>query len=475
MDEAGRPIEVDGIEVRRDGRGRVTACGEWRYTYAGDHLAAIETPGGVRHLTHDGQGRPVRRRDERGAMALAYDADGGRLDVAPPPDAWNRDELGRLWTVRVRTARSSRPTCGTASPASAGSMARPVPRWRRSSRSTRRARRSGSSRARMSPGSRATPSGRRCSTTRAYRASSAARSTTAVSTSPLAHSIPRPARGPRPDPWDGLEADPRRADGFRGTLLVEQGPYTVCLGDPVGRVDHTGEASVGLILSTVTWSWQNNLLGWLSMDFLLNFWISLFGAIGDLSMWDRFSSFSRLSASDHVDAFAVRRDGIWLKNGGFRAWTYQHMVWAAKEHLDELSDVQVFLPGTPFEPTHYGSVIAVRPTDKPVIVLTGDDSSGGLRPGKTAADWTRGMSRDADGRSRARPLWDGSLASSFPSGPLHLDSPVAGTRGSIAASAAELFPSGAFGFGTIEPRALVAIAKTGLGLNPGDTVYLRQR
>ncbi len=105
------------------------------------------------------------------------------------------------------------------------------------------------------------------------------------------------------------------------------------------------------------------------------------------------------------------------------------MVWAAKEHFDELSDVQVFVPGATFEPTHYGSVIAVRPTDKPVIVLTGDDSSGGLRPGKTAADWTRGMSRDPDGRSRARPLWDGSLANSFPSGPLHLDSPVAGTRG----------------------------------------------
>ncbi len=99
MDEAGRPIEVDGVEVRRDDRGRVTACGEWRYTYAGDHLAAIETPSGLRHLTHDGRGRPVRRRDGHGATALAYDADGGRLDVAPPPDAWNRDELGRLWTV----------------------------------------------------------------------------------------------------------------------------------------------------------------------------------------------------------------------------------------------------------------------------------------------------------------------------------------------------------------------------------------
>ena len=163
---------------------------------------------------------------------------------------------------------------------------------------------------------------------------------------------------------------------------------------------------------------------------------------------------------------------MWTKRDGDdvnSAWTFQHMAWAGSPYFDERLDVQNFNPGAEFRPHHYGSILHVRPVGKPSFLLSSDTSAGGLRPNRPRG-WSRGATRDADRRSVAEAIWEGSIVPTFPTGSLHFDSTVKGTRGLLAAQVAELAPSGAFGIGTIEGRSELRVAGTSLGLAVGATV-----
>lgn len=73
-DEDGRLVEVDGVQVRRDERGRIVACesefGRWTYTYGGDHLVTIKSPLGHRRFTRGQDGRPLARHEHNATFTI---------------------------------------------------------------------------------------------------------------------------------------------------------------------------------------------------------------------------------------------------------------------------------------------------------------------------------------------------------------------------------------------------------------------
>jgi len=478
-DGSGRPVVVDGVEVRRDAHQRVTAClspaGNWIYTYDGERLATIASPRGVRHLCHDAQGRPTQIRQDHRLTRIGWTSTGARRDAPLVPNRWHRDELGRLWTI-IGPDGQVETTFLWDGFACLGRIDGPLGEPLAATWS-------------LDPS---------CTPVR-------------IITPAGVHRVPRDAFGEglldhpgtpglyggavhegfvhlrarsldpltgtfdSPDPWHGLSDDPRRSGGYQGPLLVEDasaGPYVVCQYDPIGRTDPTGEVSILLILSDLTWSLQNNLLGWFGLDATINFWGSLIGSLfqvisgsSDETLISRFFDFQGLSSSSRLGAFGVRRDGLVTYKNPPRAWTYQHQVWAIPEEIDDLKAVRVFDPKGPFRPTLYGSVIRAVPSRGAPFLLRSMSlgASAGQSTGLTG--WSR-----SGGPAEA--VIPGSLVPHFPSGGLHFDTTRTALDGPVGCVVTELEPSGSIGVGTIEERIAIVVRATGLGLNTDARVLL---
>lgn len=461
-DEQDRLVEVDGVRIERDERRRVTACrapqGEWRYGYAGDHLVRIESPRGLRRLRRGDNGRVLRIRLPERAQDLAYDGAGRRCDVDPLPPNYHLDAMGRLWTLRDDAGRirsiylwDGYACLGRID----GPLGEPL-----------------SAVFSLDPG---------CTPVRVITRAGVLR-------------IPRDAFGEAlldcegvpglfgatvyrrrhyflaraldplsgafhaPDPLHGLEGDPRRVAGYRGPLMVEHpaaGPYAVCQYDPVSRADPSGSFSYAILLSDLTWSLQNNLVGWLGVDFVFNFWGSLFsGSIG--RFFDRSGVYS-----DRIGTFGVRSDGvIGLLTGG-RAFSFQHHVWSPSREFDELTDARVFDPRGMFRPGLCGTLLRAVPRSGTPFLLQGD---AGLTAG-SPLNWTR-----AGGS--AEPVVPGSLVPHFPSGGLHFDRTQVGLHGPLDCTVSELEIGAGLSAGTADNRIIIDLTGQGLGLRADSPVLL---
>jgi hypothetical protein len=431
--EDGRFARIDGVTVRRDDRGRVTACmsdrGAWRYAYAGDHLAVIDGPHGTRHVTRGAQGRPVRTRQGAEVRDIAYDAEGRRCGVAAPPPSWKRDVLGRLWAVvgpdgSVRAtylwdgfACLGRIDGPPGEPLAAvfcldptGTPVRVITR-----NGVLRIPRDAFGEALLDyPGVPGLYGG--------------------ASYEGFFHLMarrldPRAGAFDARDPWHGGEDDPRRADGYRGNLLVEQapsGPYAVCQNDPVGAADPTGAISnlVWLLPSDLTWSLQNNLVGWFGIDLTVNWFYCLFGSIVQLftgsgeSLIKRFFDCEPLSSTAREGSWGIRRNGFLVdiikatNNDRERAFTYQHLV-GAEISFSSVTVARAFDPQGDFRPTLYGTILMGKPASgAPFSLFTSVQAA-------NAGNWTR-----AGGP--AEPVIPGSPLPSFPKGGLHFNASMPG-------------------------------------------------
>ncbi|WOD39730.1 hypothetical protein [Nodosilinea sp. E11] len=476
-DEAGRPVWIDGVEVRRDGQQRVTAClsdqGNWFYAYASDQLVAIASPAGTRHLTYDAQGRPVRLRQADAVQTLAYDGGGDRIGTTPPPTHWHRDHLGRLWVVKDPQGRVQTTYLWNGF-ACLGRIDGPPGEP-------------------LSAAFSLDPSGTPVREIRRDRVTAIPRD--AFGENLLHHAgVPGlygggvwqgrvylrsrsldPLTGcfTAPDPWHGRPTDPRRADGYTGPLTVEavaSGPYTLCQHDPIGRADPTGEISIPLILSDLTWSLQNNLVSWLGMDFWLNFIMSVGLIVPPLvTDWgSRFIDSDGLGSSDRLGSFGVRRDGFvgTFQQGGERAWTFQHIIWANRRlAFEPLTRVRVFAPDTDFRPTLYGTLLKVEPSNGSSFLLRGTALPGNIPPetisGRANTDmrllnWSR-----SGGTAEA--VVPGSLVPHFPRGGLHFNRVRETLSGPQAGTVRELEVSDGLGVGTSDTRIVALLNGTGLG------------
>ena len=293
-----------------------------------------------------------------------------------------------------------------------------------------------------------------------------------------------------PDPWDGSKSDPRRQNAppqpnppwnyvpdafhfygeanakgpqgttYRGPLPVEKAPggaYCVCQNDPISRMDPTGEISAGwgsffTTLSSLTWGFQNNIVG----INLLGFWNIMLSLLS-------FNGKTILKLGD-VEAMRSTYTGSWgfrchpsglelLGINRHRAWTVQHTIWARGSEFEELDKARVFAPSKAFLPKLNGSLLLVKPkhgrkkTDPGfAFVLAGGRRNGipfpqtnGFAPG-----WTRSG-------GVGKPVYDGASTPIFPEGGFHftyqyrVPSPVEGTM-------AEIFPTGEVFQGQMKTR-----------------------
>lgn len=461
-----RLARIDGVEIIRDAQQRITACrgpvGEWFYGYAGEHLAVIDGPRGVRHVTRAADGRPLRVRESSAAAEINYDPAGRREQVPPAPSSWYRDSLGRLWTItgadgEIRTtffwdgfACLGRIDGAPGDPLTAVFSLDPT----------------------ATPVRVITRSGAVCVPRDGFGESLLEHDGVpglfgGSVWNGFVHLRSRtldPITGSfaSPDPLHGLENDPRRAEGYCGPLLVDNkaaGPYAVCQNDPVGRIDATGEISGWLVLSDFTWSLQNNIAGWLGLETVLSFWGSLFG--GKAGRY--FGTFEGLSSSHRLGSFGIKRDGVFSKQDPDRAWTYQHIVYAPPDHLEEQRDTRVFAPNREFRPTLYGTLLRAVPKDGDPFLLQGTRNPGNVS--QRAPSWTR-----AGGPGE--PALPGSRVLRFPSGGFHLDTVLKGFRGTHDCTLSELVPSGALLTGTIDEKGVITLNSTPGNISAGDLVAL---
>ncbi|HEY3185146.1 MAG TPA: hypothetical protein VGJ77_20060 [Gaiellaceae bacterium] len=476
----GRPTVIDGAAVRRDAEGRVVACGDWRYDYSRAELVSIRGPHGVRTIARGERGRPVRVRHHGEATELRYDEAGRRVDVAAAPSTWSRDEYGRLWTVRDTGGRITA-TYLWDGWACFGRIDGPLGDPLAAAFS-------------LDPSGTPVRIVTRDGATRIPR--------DAFGEALLAHAgvpglhggavhggvvhlrgrelDPRTGSFTAPDPWSGLADDPRRASGYPGVLTVEaqdSGPYTVCRNDPVGRTDPTGEVSVPLLLSTLTWSSQYNLANFVFLDLFVNFWAGLF--TGQLGRWvDRSFMYSERRGN-----FGFRMDPVGLESwvklfaGELRRFTLHHVFWCPSndEAFGGLERVRVWAPGPPspdpaappatFRPTLYGTLLRATPEHGPPFLLRGSAATAFGVPAR-AEGWTR-----AGGTAEA--VVPGSTVPAFPSGGIHF-SPRGdfddvdgqhvlpdGIFGRQDGSMTELEPAGAVVQGTIAERLVLSVPGTG--------------
>lgn len=443
-DELQRLTHVDGVDIERDASGRITACtspdASWRYAYD-DQNRLLEIRGPKkRHRQLDWHNDALRGlyKNHR-YQVVAHDKDGRRLPGSCLPAQWHRDDIGRLWTI-CDTDGVILHTFLWFGFACLGRIDGPVG-------------------APMAMTFSLDPSSTPVRLIERDRVTVVSRDAfgEALLDHPLAPGLhggcqyrnqvhyrsrnldPTLGLYDRPDPWHGLEEDPRRFEGYRGPLPVEdQHPYAVCQHDPVSRIDPTGESSTGLAvltnLSSFTWGMQNNVAGWLGMDWTLNFWatfITGFWQFGPLGPFFDFQGFT----GERQKTFAVRRAGLLSTD---RAWTLQHIIWNEADHIDEVADVNVVEPSGKWIPGLYGSIIHVDPDGDKAFLLHGDASLDGTSPIEHRG-WTR-----AGGIGE--PLYPGSNTPLFAGGGLHLDDHIEGLRAydDIACAIQEMVPSGTF-------------------------------
>ena len=433
FDSEGRVDHVDGVDIRRDGTGRVTAClggpdlpgHRWIYGYSGAGLTSIEGPQGLCHLSRLADGRVTAVRDAGGqARRLDYDRKGRMRGVPTLPDATHhRDAAGRVWSVtdgagRVRTTWiwdgwrcigriDGPPGDPLAAYFSLDPSATPV-------------------RVLSRDGTIRIP---RDAFGMSLTAHPGVPGLFGAVQSGGWHHLPWRTLDPRigafaaPDPFDGSEDDPRRAGGaYEGDLDVEtdrQRPYDVCQGDPVSRADPSGGISAGLMISSLTWSFQNNLVSFFGLDW----WFNLFGSM--FTGADFFDS-EGLVASDHIGAVGVRRNGVVPDITGGRAFTTQHIVWDWRESFAELNDGMLVDPAGRFDPPLRGGPLLGQPEGLRPFVLRGRPTDGGL-------NWNR-----AGGT--AEPAFPGASQPVFPSGGFHFTAAMEGQRGPADCTLTELTP-----------------------------------
>ncbi|WP_456788801.1 hypothetical protein [Cellulomonas sp. P5_C5] len=464
---------VDGVEIRRDARGRVVAClpggaagadrapstHHWFYTYDDLGLVEVRGPGVGRRLALGPDGRVRAVLTETGTTAPAYDGRGHRVASARPA----RDHVdadGRTWVVRDETGAAravylwdgmrclaridgalGSPTAAVFSLDPSGTPVRVVG-----------------------------PRGVVRIPRDAYGEGLLAHAGVPGLFGGFVHAgmvhLPLrrldPATGTfcEPDPLDGGDTDPRRPDGYEGPLPVESEPrsaYEVCRGDPVGRSDPTGGVSEGLVLSTLTWSFQNNILTFFGIDWWFNLFLSLivapFKGVGGGIDYDFFSS-TGLTSTDRLGSFGVRRDGFMNVITGGRAFTTQHIVWSPDSEFALLERGEVVDPRGRFEPTHYGTVLSLAPTGVGTSFLQCGAPTAPWLPGNLTA-WSRHG-------GPAEAVAPGTLTPWFPSGGLHLGASRMDTRKDVDSTLTEL-RAGAVAVGDFEVRSVLATAApTGL-------------
>ena len=443
FDSQGILNHVDGVDILRDEAGRIASCmgpeGYWKYRYdERDRLLETRGPGRSRRLVWK-EDLLAGYYDGSQYHDLEFDASGVRIPADPPPSRWVCDELGRLWIIfgpdgeiehtylwygfaclgRI-DGPPGRPMAETYSLDPSSTPVRIIKR----DRVIRVPRDAFAEGLAVHPEAPGLHGGAQFGNMVHYRAR---------------RLDPRIGLYDRPDPWDGSTEDPRRIDGYRGTLAVEDAhPYTVCQNDPVSRIDPTGESSVGVAvlvhISSFTWGMQNNVLGWFGLDWSLNFWATFITGLWQFGPLGPFFDFQGFTGQ-RQKTFAVRRAGLLSSD---RAWTLQHLIWNEADHIDETADVHLVDPQGRWTPRLYGSVIRVDPSEGDTFLLRGDN---GLDD--TSLDdlltWTR-----AGGIGE--PLYPGSNTPYFSRGALHLDAPIDGFRAydPIACDISELEPTGSF-------------------------------
>lgn len=457
-DAAGLMTNVDGVEMDYDSGKRIVACrtpdGTWRYEYDGDALSALVTPRGRRRIQLNLEKRPIACLAEGRIFLLDYDGSGRRLDLPSLPPTFCIDDLGRLWTIKDRkgTVRHTflwdgfsclgridgNPGEPLAVVFSLDCTATPV---------------------RMIS---------RTGVTRLHR--------DAFGESLLAHDAvpglfgaacygrfmhyrsrlldPRIGYFTAPDPLDGTAGDPRREDGYAGSLPVEKpsaGPYCVCQNNPVSRADIQGESSGGwtflMVLSDLTWSLQNNIVGWLGYEGFLSLWGSIFSGNADRYGW------SQGVHSDRTGSYGVLRDGAFAND---RAKTFQHIIIVNQEEIENLADVRVFAPNEEFVPTYCGTVLLVTPESGRPFLLRGARRKGSMQTNHLPLTWTRYG-------GPAKPVIPGSPVPAFPSGGFHFDTRT-GLRGPQSATCTECVVGTKCAVGTLERRFILELGTTGTGI-----------
>lgn len=479
--DGGRLVEIDGVLIRRDARGRVIACvpggadpapadHRWLYTHTDTGLVRVDGPFGTRAVHLEPEGRPRSVVEDGVAYRIEHDAAGRRRAAGRPLDD-HIDEAGRSWAVRGSGGRIAHvyiwdgarclaridgevgaPLAEVYSLDPSGTPVRVV-RADGAARVPRDAYGEGLLRYRGVPG--------------LY----GGRVHAGLVHLSVRRLDPRTGVFCEPDPFDGADDDPRRApvgrssrrNAYEGPLPVEPEPrsaYELCRGDPVGRADPTGGISAGLVISDLTWSLQNNLLTFFGIDWTINLFGSLITQPFGLDV-DFFSS-RGLTASDRHGAFGVRRDGVIA--AGKRAFATQHIIWAPESEFTELEHGEVIDCGT-VELTHYGSILSIAPAGHRRSLLQSMDLS-------MVSGWTTTGSLDSWTRfgGRGVPVAPGALTPHFPSGGIHLDTPRDDVIGDTSCVVDELVP-GAVGVGDLEDRSfLTSAAPTSLAA--GDRVVV---
>ncbi|WP_437569788.1 RHS repeat domain-containing protein [Sorangium sp. So ce542] len=472
-DDASLPTLVDGVEIRRDAAGRVVACidrdGSWFYGWDGGRLASIESASGRRLLSHDATGRPVAVRAAGETRALAYDATGLRQGVPQAPRTWHRDQAGRLWAI---TDGDGRVICTYV--------------WDRFACLGR------------IDGAPGEPLAAAFSLDMTF-------TPVRVITAAGATRIPRDAFGEglvglagvpglyggaqhggffhyrgraldpalgafaAPDPFDGRDRDPRRRGGYDGLLLVEAQPggaYAVCLGDPIARLDPTGEASGGwtffYTLLNMTWASQYVVGGPLFLDLVVNLLVSL---VGFSCFWPRDHETTPHAPvffhkhgmhSERTGAYGYRSDSLWPV--GF---TFHTVFWVTEGFYNDIDRLRCFVPRQPIRPTLCGTVLECRLDGDQGRFLLDTPTLSGPRP------WTRSG-------GPAEPVVPGARVPYFPSGGFHfiLDYFKDKIVGPVEGALHELVPTGDAIQGKIVDRRVLSLGKKGLGLAANTKLFL---
>jgi hypothetical protein len=468
-DAGGRLRKVDGVEIERDERQRVILCagpvGEWHYHYSGEHLIAVQSPQGEHAIEHGMLGRPEAIRRDSSWQAFTYDSQGTRMVSARLPANYLTDALGRLWTVtgidgRVQTtylwdgfACLGRIDGPPGDPLAAAFSLDPsnTPVRVITRESVHRLPRDAFGELLLD-----------------YEGVPGLFGGTVYDG--LVHFQARsldPASGAftSPDPWHGRRDDPRRSNGYSGSLAVERapaGPYAVCQHDPVGRADPTGTNSVLLVLSDLTWSYQNNITSIFGLDLWFNFLTSLFGSLSGTNFIGDFFNCGGFSSTDREGAFGLRRDGAVKAMIPNPAFTFQHLVYTTDAFLQQLRQVRVFAPDpfSDFAPSYYGTFLRLVPDSGDPLLLQGDRNICTLNNATGLSTWSR-----AGGAARA--AIPGSLTPVFPTGGLHLDSPST-LLTPLGGELQELEPDGDVLVGTFDQQDTLLVSGSFSGLSVGS-------
>lgn len=217
----------------------------------------------------------------------------------------------------------------------------------------------------------------------------------------------------------------------------------------------SGARTAGYVISSLTWAFPNNWLGFVGFEFHLRFWASLFsGRIGE------FFTIRGLSGT-RIEAAGLARQGAFANEG--LAWTLQHTVNVLFSHLDKQKWVRIYVPAEPFEPTHYGSLLglALESSDEGNLLAL----LRGSRPGAEGAlDWGR-----EGGPGVA--VYPGSWVPWFPSGGFHFPERE-NIEGPTGGRIVELEVGDSLGFGTIQSFLILRISSDSTGLDVDALILL---